>query len=226
MIFLRDRRKVGAAAVSIFVASVAIQYLGFTGLVDYFDFFCRINTIMAGSILALFLRWRSQMGDAGRRQTDTLLKALAASLSIALVAILIMNRPVLGHELRDSVSFMVLGLPIASVLLALALGWIVERRGGSLLVLRALRWKPICYLGAISYSLYLFHIPVYYCLLRVAAALRLSGYPAALAVSVTALLLSILCSALSWKYFETPILKLKDRWAPTRASVVAEVAAN
>jgi peptidoglycan/LPS O-acetylase OafA/YrhL len=226
VIFLRDRWKVGVAAAVIFGASIAMQYLGFTGQLDYFDFFCRIDTIMAGSMMALFLRWRSGMEVSSQRLVDTVLKTLAACLSIALAAVLLFNRPVLGHELRDSVSFMVLGLPILSVLFALALGWIVRRRGGSFFLLRALRWKPTRYLGTISYSLYLFHIPVYYCLLRCAAALRLSGYPVAFIVSAMALLLSILCSALSWKYFETPILNLKDRWAPTRARVVPEIAAN
>jgi peptidoglycan/LPS O-acetylase OafA/YrhL len=226
VIFLKDRLKVGLAAVLIFAASVAIQYLGFTGEVDYFDFFCRIDTIMAGSMLALFLRWRSQLQDTSRQATDMVLKVLAAFLSAALVAILLVNRPVVGHELRDSVSFMVLGMPILSVLLTLTLGWIVQRRGRSFFLLRALRWKPACYIGTISYSLYIFHIPIYYLLLRCAAALRLSGYPATLMVGAAAFLLSILCSALSWKYFETPILNRKDRWAPTGARVVAEIAAN
>lgn len=223
VVFLEHRWKLGFVAVSIFISSIVIQYLGFSGLPDYFDFFCRIETIMAGSMLALFLRWRSKMQDANRRVADTILKIVAAFLLIALLAILFWNRPVLGYELRDSVSFMVLGMPIISLLLALVLGWIVLRSGGSFLPLRVLRWRPACYLGTVSYSLYLFHIPVYYCLLRFAAALRFSGYLASLIVGSAALLLSISCSALSWKYFEAPLLRLRDRWLPRKAQVLAEV---
>lgn len=226
VIFLRDRWKVGMAAAAIFAMSVALQYLGFGGLPDYFNFFCRIDTIMAGSMIALFIRWRSGMKPAHQSLADRLLKIAAVCLSAAFLAILLLNRPVLGYELRDSVSFMVLGLPVFSVLLALALGWLVQRRGGSFFLLRILRWKPARYLGTISYSLYLFHVPVYNCLLSGVAALRLSGYPVMLSASIAALLLSILCSALSWKYFETPFLHLKDRWAPTKAGVIAGVAAN
>lgn len=226
VIFLKDRWKVAIAAGLTFGISVTLQYLGFTGQVDYFDFFCRISTIMAGSMLALFLRWRSRLPSTKQRHSDTAAKVLAGCLTAVFVAALFWNRPLLGHELRDGISFMVLGLPIFSVLLALALGWIVQGQGGFFFLLRALRWKPARYLGAISYSLYLFHVPVYFCMLHCASALRLSGYLAAFAVSTAALSLSITCSALSWKYFETPILHLKDRWAPTKARVMAEIAAD
>ncbi len=226
VIFLEDRWKVAVAAGLIFGASVTMQYLGFAGEVDYFDFFCRISTIMAGSMLALFLRWRSRMPSPSQRHADTAAKILAGCLTIPFVAILLWNRPLLGHELRDSVSFMVLGLPIFSVLLALALGWIVQRQGGTFFPLRALRWRPVRYLGTISYSLYLFHAPVYFYMLHCATAFRLSGNLVPFAVSVAALSLSITCSALSWKYLETPILNLKNRWAPTEARVMAGVTAG
>lgn len=214
VLYLHDRWKVGAVALAIFGMSAAIQYLGCRGLPDYFDFVCRIDTIMAGAMLAMFLRWRRQAEIACRRMADGFLKVLAACLIAAIAVILFANRPLLKHELRDSLSFMAFGLPAFSILLALMIGWVVERRGESSPVLRALRWRPACYLGTISYSLYLFHLPVYYGFLRLAAQFRYAGAGARLTVSVAALLTSVLCSALSWKYFETPILRLKDRWVP------------
>jgi peptidoglycan/LPS O-acetylase OafA/YrhL len=225
VLFVQDRRKVGAAALVIFAASVIIQYLGFSGDADYFNFFCHIHSLMAGALMALLLRTRSRMSDASRRRTDRLLTNLAACLTAALLAILFLNSPILKHELRDSSSFMVLGLPICSVLFALALGWIIERRGRSNWLLCALRWRPACYLGTISYSLYLFHVPMYYGVLRCFTVLRLFSDRPEWMASIAALPLSILCSALSWKYFETPILRLKDLWAPTDARVLANATA-
>ncbi len=226
VIFLKDRWKVGVAAAVLFFASVAIEYLGFQGLPDYFDFFCRVDTMMAGALLALFLRWRSRASVTSRRRADALLGVLAVILAAVCVAVLALNWPFLGRELRDSPSFMLLGLPAFSLLIALTLGWIVRRRGALLLPMRLLRCAPLRALGVISYSLYLVHIPVYYASLRAAAMFRLTGPAAGWIVSAAALFVSILCSALSWKFFETPILRLKDRWAPTQARVALDVAAG
>lgn len=226
VIFLKSRQKVAVAALLIFLLSIAIQYLGFTNQKDYFEFFCRMDTIMAGSMLALFLKLRGKLQVSNQRRADIAASVAGVAAAIVLFAILILDRPVIGHELRDSPSFLVIGMPALSILLALALGCVVLRRSEPLFPLRILRWNPARYLGTISYSLYLFHVPVYYFFLHLGAALQLSGFGVALAVSLASLATSITLSAISWKYFETPILNLKDRWAPTRARVEVVAAAG
>jgi|HubBroStandDraft_1064217.scaffolds.fasta_scaffold01508_4 peptidoglycan/LPS O-acetylase OafA/YrhL len=76
--------------------------------------------------------------------------------------------------------------------------------------------KPARYLGKISYGLYIFHGIA----LFITAALRKAaehGDGSSLLVfasdRVLALVLTILLAALSYKYLETPFLKLKDRFA-------------
>jgi peptidoglycan/LPS O-acetylase OafA/YrhL len=210
---------VAVAAFLIFLASVMIQYFGFSGLNDYFEFFCRMDTIMAGSMLALFLKLRGKLTVSGQKRVDATATAVGGIVTVIFISILLFNRPVMWHELRDSPSFLVIGLPALSILLALALGWVVLHGGGSFVPLKILRWKPARYLGAISYSLYLFHIPVYYLFLHLAAGFQLSGSGVALAVSMVSLVSAITLSAISWKYLEMPILGLKDRWAPTKAKI-------
>ncbi|MFZ1939543.1 MAG: acyltransferase family protein [Terracidiphilus sp.] len=221
VILLKSRQKVVAAALLIFLVSIMIQYFGFTGQKNYFEFFCRMDTIMAGSMLALFLKLRGKLPIPSQKKADVAASSVGAIVAIVFISILLLNRPVVGHELRDSPSFLVIGLPALSILLALALGWVVLRCGETFFPLKVLRWRPARYLGTISYSLYLFHVPVYYMFLHLAAALQLSGFGVALAVGVLSLGSAITLSAISWKYFETPILNLKDRWAPTKARVGA-----
>lgn len=65
-----------------------------------------------------------------------------------------------------------------------------------------MRWTPLCYLGRISYGLYVFHGP---CLLIA----KLIHAPV---VPIVGLLLTLGVAALSYQYFERPFLSLKQRF--------------
>ncbi|MFT3677994.1 MAG: acyltransferase [Chitinophagaceae bacterium] len=69
----------------------------------------------------------------------------------------------------------------------------------------------IKYLGKISYGLYLFHIPVnrYYDVLLQ----KLNVQQPLFVVVFVKISLTILISAISWKFFESPILKLKSKFS-------------
>lgn len=98
---------------------------------------------------------------------------------------------------------------------------------GAMLVL-ALESKPVKrlfelrflrYLGTISYGVYVYHI-LFIKQFRWAGA-KITGQsanqPKAILVTfVIAVLGTWIVSALSFRYFESPILKLKDRWAPQK----------
>ncbi len=67
---------------------------------------------------------------------------------------------------------------------------------------RLLRHPVLCWLGRISYCLYVVHYPVY---------LALRNYVAHSLALVLALAISLAVSALSWRYFEGPISRWKQR---------------
>ncbi len=101
---------------------------------------------------------------------------------------------------------------------------------GSVLLFHAwyrsgIRWpKPVIYLGKISYGLYVFHVPCMLIISRLLAHTPLvmrtgQGHSSANLVLLLgaraplSLGLTILVSVLSYQIFETPFLRLKDRFA-------------
>ncbi len=84
-----------------------------------------------------------------------------------------------------------------------------------------LRWEPLRALGTISYGLYLYHVPVLH---SVDAFLPRSIPGFRVVEGLLTLSLTVAVAALSWRFIEQPILKLKDRFdycSPRRASEAA-----
>ncbi len=81
--------------------------------------------------------------------------------------------------------------------------------------LRFLDWKPMQYLGKISYGLYVYHFPVIWFVDRI----RDFGLPAPTAKALTALIafpITLLLASASYHLMEKPILNLKDRFFSLR----------
>ncbi len=76
------------------------------------------------------------------------------------------------------------------------------------LIVRPLSWGPVGYLGRISYGLYAFHIPVLH-----GAWLLAIPYGFLVPKLYGSLAITIGVAALSWRFFEGPINRLKDRVA-------------
>ncbi len=100
--------------------------------------------------------------------------------------------------------------------LALTFGSVVSyagRRGN-----RVLAWRPLCYLGRISYGMYIWH-PLVFLLYMATPVYRI---PARFGITAGVLQMVLQCglvvavAALSWTLVEKPILKLKRYFEPTR----------
>ena len=75
----------------------------------------------------------------------------------------------------------------------------------------------INYIGQISYSMYLFHVPVYFMISFK------SGLPSVYA-AILSIIIVFFMAAVSYKYYETPFLKLKARFeSPAHAKAIVEV---
>lgn len=82
----------------------------------------------------------------------------------------------------------------------------IVTRPASVLV-RLLEWRPLAYIGTVSYGVYLLHEIVLDRLVRGLSSLHLAaGWNFPLCATAT-----VLVAHLSYKYFESPVLRFKDR---------------
>ena len=93
--------------------------------------------------------------------------------------------------------------------------------GGGGVLARTLRWRPLRSVGKYSYAIYVLHFPVMALLSRTVVE-RLAGAPPAVgAVLWTAALMAgtgttYLLALASWRWIESPFLRLKSRFVPLR----------
>ncbi len=85
----------------------------------------------------------------------------------------------------------------------------VARQG---LFVRPLEWKPLVYLGKISYGMYVFHFSMTWFAARIRDIVPLSEDVAKLSTALIAFLLTFVLASLSYRLVENPILSLKDRY--------------
>ncbi len=76
---------------------------------------------------------------------------------------------------------------------------------------RALQWKPLQSLGVISYGFYLLHEPIYVAYYSLAIRIVGSGASDYLA-PILGFAGTVLIATLSYRYLETPFLRMKDRF--------------
>lgn len=80
-------------------------------------------------------------------------------------------------------------------------------------VVRALEWRPLAYVGTVSYGIYLLHKPALDVARRLLHKVSVDSPEALFA---TALLLSVLAAAVSFRYFESPLLRRKSAFQTPR----------
>lgn len=115
----------------------------------------------------------------------------------------------LGYSMGLSDSFKYLwGYSLINYYFALLIYLVVNQNFASFL-----DFKPVKYMGKISYGLYVYHYAVLFYTGGLMRKLTGVQFPDVV-TSLCALLLTILISHLSYQYFENPITKLKDRFFP------------
>ena len=173
--------------------------------------FCRLDSLAAGACFALAFAEKERISKRGFELT--LLAAMIAS-GLLCLALFWKCGLFAGTELRSTTAFAILGYTLLSIFFAATTGVCMHWSGR--IWFAALRWKPIAYIGKISHSMYLIHIPIYVAVGLLWGAHTLT-YRSQILHGVAAALCTMLLAALSWKYFESPILAIRDRPFSVRA---------
>ena len=155
----------------------------------------RFDALMYGVLLAIV---RSE-SPAGWRRMQAMLPIGTALLIVAIVAA--------RHSVPDSLPF----LPSAWLLALIPISFALVLPGLSRLQPPSNLWAAgINYVSQCSYSMYLCHLPILFFVLRVGHDVQLGG-AGKLLVRSSALVLTLICSGLLYRYLERPILALAPR---------------
>jgi peptidoglycan/LPS O-acetylase OafA/YrhL len=167
----------------------------------YFWTFTRSDSLLAGSALALWVRWP---GGLDRRHTGIIAVAITAALIALATAEWLCG-------LFNGISFagwmQTWGLTAVAVAAAGVVA--LSLRAGSLA--RVLTSKPLQHLGRVSYGFYVFHLLFWDCdrIVIDATTPRIHAWLIHAAVFAWVWLLSWA----SFQWYETPFLRLKERWS-------------
>lgn len=186
----RDRQRLIVAAIFLWlfavVARAVLSAYGVNGLDLWFNSVSHLDSIAAGVLLAV-------VGVGNFRHKGVAMFGLGATLW------LISSWLALYEFGRGTLTAFALIAPGSLLMVAGAIG----NTG-------ILRWRPIVYLGRISYGLYIFHNAI----LR--TCIQALGHTSWL-IPPVALAMTIVVAAVSYKYFEAPFLRLKARFQRVRS---------
>ncbi len=170
--------------------------------------FFRMDSLLLGAAIALWLRGPASSA-ANIRRTASIAALAAPALFVA------------GYLLTTTHNVVLVTNPFVCTF-----GYtLIAITGGAILLLsidpstwltRALQRRPLLFLGRLSYGLYVFHLmPVG---LFSKAYLRLQPYHLQLAVAPLALAVTVCVAWLSFRFYESPFLRLKSVLAPQPVS--------
>lgn len=164
------------------------------------NFFSCFDILATGALLALCMQHRQSAAPTFVRQVDITLNVLALALLPAFLIVSYLHR---GSFQRTLFAFGISGL----------YAFLIRNSGTERPITRALRFGPLVYTGAISYMLYLIHLPAYF-VVRDLLTQPLSGLPPLTRDWVIGLITVVAAwtfAALSWRYFESPMLGYKHQ---------------
>ena len=178
-------------------------------------FVFRFDSLAAGGCVAL-LFWAREKGHLKVRLVDRCLILTIVLSSLALLLLSVSCGVFKGADVRTTMGFSVFGYSLLGVFCASVVGACARWSGNLPLISRILRSGVAVYLGTVSYTIYLIHLPVYvFVQLMIHRSLGHYVIVGAGSFSVLSAILSVGCTvalaALSWRYFETPILRLREK---------------
>lgn len=172
----------------------------------YVNTLTRMDSLICGALLYLLRDMKLPVLLAGRRW----LISLAAVLLAALLALAFMQA-----DIARGVGTQTVGYLIVAMLFALMIHFTLQSQRGVLQRFFECRWLLV--LGKYSYGLYVFHWPILYFLYGHSGFYRwtagnfgnLTGMLFTFVLGVGG---AFVLAALSWHFFEAPILKLRERF--------------
>jgi peptidoglycan/LPS O-acetylase OafA/YrhL len=176
---------------------------------ECFSFVCRFDSLMMGSLLSLlFIACKR-----GEISQPALKRGLNAGLAISLVCLAVLcaySGLFNGLEIRTALSFSAFGYSLLGILFASVVGICAIHAESGLWWAAILGARPLVYIGTISYTMYLIHIPVWVTIYKLISILQGREATPGLILILLSVTTTIALAAISWRFVEKPILRFKD----------------
>ena len=169
---------------------------------------CRMDALALGGLVAILAQ-----SPSARWPTRTQLRwgvIIIGAAALGLYAFVWQAEPLgtQSHPWMASLGYSLNAMAFAALLTTIVLS---PSPGLSAL----LSWRPFTYTGTIAYGLYLLHGPASWIARKLVMSMFGIDVPGHSAASVAITFpVSFLVAGLCWRYFESPILMLKDRFTP------------
>ena len=191
-------------------------------IAESIGFVFRFDSLAAGGCVAL-LFWGVENDYFEARVVERALKWAMVLSSLALLALITLCGVWRGVDVRTTFAFSVFGFSFLAILCASVVGACASWSGGQGFPSSMLRSKSMVYLGMVSYTVYLIHLPAYVVVQQAMAGFfgwnAFAARQGLIALSgMVATAATIALAALSWKYIEAPILRAKDKLFPLQAA--------
>jgi len=213
LLALKTPRKALFAFVALLAAaSAAFKIFAWNSPDDWSRFYFgsdgRADELLIGCLLALFLSWSHLPGKAWFRMSVQ----IATIPALLWLGWLIVNAAVYWELLYRGGGVTLVAIATAVVILQCLIapfGW-----------LRAiLAWPPLVYIGRMSYGVYLWHSPVGWMTdPRHYEWIPMMSRPVQFVVRVV---LTLVIAALSYRFLESPLLRLKHRFSPVQKTAAS-----
>jgi peptidoglycan/LPS O-acetylase OafA/YrhL len=178
---------------------------------ELYTFYCRMDALGYGSVLAMLIQDRRGR-PAAWRSRERIFDWAAIVMPVVTIAVWAIYR---GN--RNQIQISTLGVVLADISLALITFTILRKSGSVAWGMRALRAPWLRSVGMVSYSLYLFHYPLARLVHPWVESLGLSRHASAIAQTLVSLIVSFAVAYGLWYAMESRILNWKDRNVPSPA---------
>ncbi len=203
---------IGIAASAIFVRNLMIFHHDPPWQIFLFPL-ARMDSLMIGALVALFITNRSVVLCSAR---PTRLCGAISALALAISTALFFTVGQYNYALYAW------GLTAILLLFAVLIASVVLQAPESTWTNHILSSPPMVYLGRRSYGIYLYHLPIFYWLENFRVHHSASNL---VIITVLRVTLSIGVAALSYRFVEKPVLRLKSRFQRRVAGKLAPEAA-
>lgn len=182
-----------------------------TAGIELYTFYCRMDGLAYGSVVALIIRYRQSLPGAWA-VVDRVFDWSAVAVPCFTICFWLLFG-------RDTSSILVssVGISLADIGFALIALALIRHSGGNQPWIRIFRWKWLRSIGMISYSLYLFHLPLLIASQDMLRPLHLTRRVQAVSQVCLGLLLSLAAAYGLWYGMESRILRWKDKRVPNPA---------